>query len=238
MLAGNNCKGFTVSKPILRAAIFDLDGTLIDSEPNYYEADRRLLADYGVDFSVEMKKRFVGSGNVEMIQEVKRMYDLPDSVDVLLDKKNRYYMEIAEKSTQAFPEMRKLVMAYHEAGVPLAVASGSSPDIIEKLTRAVGLIDCFDLLISSEEVERAKPEPDVFLEAAKKLSVEPASCIVFEDSRYGVMAGKAAGMTVVAIPTDPDDPLPEPFYRADLLFEKGMEQFTAKAVLDRFPLSV
>ncbi len=208
--------------------IFDLDGTLIDSEPNYYESDRMLLADYGVEFSEEMKKKYVGVGNSFMMEDLRRRYNLSDPMEVLLEKKNRYYMDIARRNTQAFPEMKKLVERLAAEGYRLAIASGSSPEVIEELTEIVGLRKYFELLVSSEEVPRGKPAPDIFLLTAEKLGIKSAEAIVLEDTQYGVEAAVRAGMRCVAIPTI-TDPLDANFIMADLLFADGMKDFSADA---------
>ncbi|MFC7439748.1 HAD family hydrolase [Laceyella putida] len=123
--------------------------------------------------------------------------------------------------------MRKFLDLLKGAGYPLAVASGSSAAIIGSVLKQTGLQTYFDVVLSSEEVPRGKPAPDVFLEAAKRLGVAPEHCVVMEDSQYGVEAAKAAGMGCVAIPYLTDRPLAEPFLQADFLCEDGMDGFSA-----------
>jgi HAD superfamily hydrolase (TIGR01509 family) len=83
----------------------------------------------------------------------------------------------------------------------MAVASGSSREVVEKTLQILGVSDWFDEVISSNEVANGKPAPDVFLEAASRLGVDPVDCVVFEDARSGIIAARAAGMEVVAVPT-------------------------------------
>ncbi|MFI8002931.1 HAD family hydrolase [Streptomyces sp. NPDC086010] len=214
------------------SVLFDLDGTLVDSEPNYYEAGRRLLARHGVgDFSWEDHTRFIGIGTRETLTVLRAEYGIEAPVDELLAAKNALYLELAGTSTTAFPEMRALVERLHAAGVPMAVASGSSRAAIAAALAVTGLDTYLPVFVSAEEVERGKPEPDVFVEAARRLGVAPSSCVVLEDAAPGVRAARAAGMRCVAIPdaeAAPDDAV---FAGADLLFPGGQAEFTAAAVL-------
>ncbi|MFJ8750419.1 HAD family hydrolase [Streptomyces sp. NPDC102441] len=213
--------------------LFDLDGTLVDSEPNYYEAGRRLLARYGVrDFSWENHTRFIGIGTRETLTVLREEYGIEAPVDELLAGKNALYLELAGTSTRAFPEMRALVERLHEGGVPMAVASGSSRAAIEASLSVTGLDAYLPLYVSAEEVAHGKPEPDVFLEAARRLGVAPDSCVVLEDAVPGVRAAHAAGMRCVAVPDDRATADGAAFGKAELLFPGGQAEFTAAAVLE------
>lgn len=213
--------------------LFDLDGTLIDSEPNYYEAGRRLLARHGVpDFSWENHTRFIGIGTRETLTVLRREYGIEAPVDELLAGKNALYLELAGASTAAFPEMRALVRRLHGRGVPMAVASGSSRAAIAATLAVTGLDAYLPLYVSAEEVAQGKPEPDVFLEAARRLGVAPDSCVVLEDAVPGVRAAHAAGMRCVAIPDTEAAADGAAFEEAELFFPGGQAEFTAAAVLD------
>ncbi|MFH8759116.1 HAD family hydrolase [Streptomyces atroolivaceus] len=215
------------------SVLFDLDGTLIDSEPNYYEAGRRLLARYGVrDFSWENHTRFIGIGTRETLTVLREEYGIEAPVEELLAGKNALYLELAGASTTAFPEMRILVERLHGDGVPMAVASGSSRAAIAATLSVTGLDAYLPVYVSAEEVARGKPEPDVFLEAARRLGVAAGSCVVLEDAVPGLRAAHAAGMRCVAVPL-PDAGADEAaFGKAELLFPGGQEEFTAAALLD------
>ncbi|MET9802008.1 HAD family phosphatase [Streptomyces sp. NPDC006368] len=221
------------SSTTLTAVIFDLDGTLVDSEPNYYEAGRRLLESHGVtDFSWEHHTDFIGIGTRETLEILKEEYALAAPVDDLLAAKNRHYLQLARAATEVFPQMRMFVELLHREGVPMAVASGSSRAAIEAVLHGTGLDAYLTTLVSAEEVERGKPAPDVFLEAARRLGVEPAHCVVLEDAPPGAAAAYAAGMRCVAVPYVPstaDDPA---FLTAGLLLRGGQVEFTARAAYD------
>lgn len=211
-----------------RAVVFDLDGTLVDSEPLYYEAGRRLLAEHGVpDFSWDDHARFIGIGTRETLETLRRERGLAAPVDELLAGKNRLYLELARAGTEVFPEMRELVERLHAAGHPMAVASGSSRQAIDAVLGATALDPLLPLRVSAEEVPHGKPHPDIFLETARRLGVSPTDCVVLEDAPPGAEAAHRAGMPCLAVPYLPATRSHPAFTAAALLFPGGQSEFDA-----------
>jgi len=217
----------------LEGVIFDMDGTLVDSEPLWWESDRKFVERFGGSYDEAFRNECVGMGSKNFVLLIKEKFALTQSVEELLALKDRLYLEVAEGRTRAFPEMVKLVKAFALEKMPMAVASASSRTIIEKVLKEAGLRDYFGPHVySSDLVPRAKPFPDVFLFAAEKLGVQPHDVLVFEDSQHGVEAGKAAKMKVCAIPQVWTEKNRISLQKADLLYRKGMDEFTAESVLD------
>ncbi|MFB7927949.1 HAD family hydrolase [Streptomyces sp. NPDC056039] len=215
------------------SVIFDLDGTLVDSEPNYYEAGRQTLAEHGVlDFSWADHERYVGISTQETVADWKERYGLRASVEELFTVKNRRYLELARSSTRAYPEMRRFVELLAAEDVPMAVASGSSPGAIEAVLAGTGLDAQLRTVVSADEVAHGKPAPDVFLEAARRLGADPAGCVVLEDAAPGAAAAHAAGMRCIAIPYVPAQADAPEFTTAGLLLRGGQEEFTAQTAFD------
>ncbi|WP_329113691.1 HAD family hydrolase [Streptomyces sp. NBC_01465] len=213
--------------------IFDLDGTLVDSEQNYFAAGRQLLARYGVsDFDWENHSRFIGISTRETLETLSAEYGIEAPLDELLAAKNALYLELARTSTEVFSEMRKFVERLHADGVPTAVASGSSLAAIDAILVGTGLDALFTVVVSAEEVAHGKPEPDVFLEAARRLGADPAGCVVVEDAVPGAAAAHAAGMRCIAVPYVAGSSGDPAFAAAGLLFPGGQGEFTAQAALD------
>lgn len=212
------------------AVIFDLDGTLVDSEPNYFEALRKVLGEHGVDFTPECNKQYIGIGVKEVIDRIKTAYAIDESAAVMMERINACYIDCAKKNTPVFPEMKKLVAELKKNDYPLAVASGSSRSTIEMILSTSRMERYFDVVISSEEVAKGKPAPDVFLEAARRLGILPERCLVVEDSQYGVLAAKSAAMYCVAMPGVFDESMQEHYALADMLFKNGIHDFSAEQV--------
>lgn len=212
----------------IKAVIFDLDGTLVDSEPLYFESDRKLLSKFPqIPFDEEFKDKYVGIGARDMLTELKKIYGFPDEISDLLLEKNRLYMELARKRTRLFPEMKILLEKLKDSGFKLAVASGSSLPVIREILDLAKISKYFDCLTSAEEVPKGKPDPAVFLKTAQRLDVNPQECVVLEDSWPGLEAAQAASMPCIAIPTLTED-THHRFEKADLLFKEGMESFSAE----------
>ncbi|MET9524776.1 HAD family hydrolase [Streptomyces coeruleorubidus] len=215
------------------SVIFDLDGTLVDSEPNYYEAGRQTLAEHGVrDFDWTDHERYVGISTQETVADWIERYGMRASVEELFTAKNRRYLELARSSTRAYPEMRKFVELLAAEGVPMAVASGSSPEAIEAVLTGTGLDAHLRTVVSADEVAHGKPAPDVFLEAARRLGADPAACVVLEDAAPGAAAAHAAGMRCIALPYVAAQADAPEFATAGLLLRGGQEEFTAQAAYD------
>jgi HAD superfamily hydrolase (TIGR01509 family) len=211
----------------IRGAIFDLDGTLLDTEDNYYEADRRVLAELGIPFSKEEKRRYIGGSTWDMMVDVQRRFELPITPEELVLRKNTVYLEVAREATALFPKMTRLLELVRARGLPVAIASGSSPEVLRTLLEAVGLLPGIGVVVSAEEVPRGKPHPDIFEEAARRLGIPAHECVAIEDSQHGVESAKRAFMRCIAVPYLTDQPLSDRFAMADLLFDGGMQSFDA-----------
>ncbi|WP_329352102.1 HAD family phosphatase [Streptomyces sp. NBC_01261] len=215
------------------SVIFDLDGTLVDSEPNYYEATRQTLAEHGVpDFTWAQHERFVGISTQETLVLLKERHGLKAPVEELLAETNRRYLALARAATRVYPEMRKFVELLAAEGVPMAVASGSSPEAIEAILTGTGLDASLRTAVSADEVARGKPAPDVFLEAARRLGAAPADCVVLEDAAPGAAAAHAAGMRCIAIPYVAAQADAPEFATAGLLLRGGQAEFSAQGAYD------
>ncbi len=208
----------------VKAVIFDLDGTLIDSEENHYESDRVLLARRGVSFSREDKKAFVGKDINEMVRRIKANYGLASDVQSLMDEKNAIYRSLALKSSRLYPPMKRILDEFRKRKLPMSIATGSNASIAGEILESLGVRDFFSMIVSSSEVRKGKPEPDIFLETARRMGVAPSATIVFEDTRFGVEAALRAGMTCVALPAPSDTADDKIFQQADCLIKGGPDE--------------
>lgn len=185
-----------------RALLWDLDGTLIDSEPLHRKAILETLASLGVDPGNLDPDDFVGRGERDFWSFCKDKFRLEPPLHDLVDAKDTRYAELVRNELVVMPGAVDCLETFQRAGVAMAVASGSSPRAIAAAVSAVGIGHYFKELVSSLDpaVPRSKPHPDVFLEAARRLLVSPERCLVIEDAQWGVRAAVAANMRVIAVP--------------------------------------
>ncbi|TWV48868.1 HAD family phosphatase [Streptomyces misionensis] len=212
------------------AVTFDLDGTLVDSEPNYYEASRRVLAEQGVtDYGWAEHQAYVGIGTWDTALLWRERHGLRAPAEDLLDATDRHYLELARAHTRVYPEMRGFLELLAADGVPTAVASGSTPQAMAAVLAGTGLGALVRVVVSVADVPRGKPAPDVFLEAARRLGADPADCVVLEDAAPGAVAAHVAGMRCIAIPYVAAQADAPGFATADLLLRGGQPEFTARS---------
>ncbi len=209
------------------AVIFDFDGTVVDSEPNYYLADKKLLSQYDIEFTKEMKEEYIGIGSLNMVRQIKKRFNIQEKESVLLARKNDYYLQIAMEKTEVFPEMLDFIKRLKRENIRMGLATGCSRNILDPLLSKLKLDNYFDVVLTAEEVMRGKPEPDIFLETAKRLRIDAKCCVVVEDSEYGIEAGIRAKMNVIGIPYILRKPLPDIFSKCSLLFDSGQTSFNS-----------
>ncbi|MFI2204875.1 HAD family hydrolase [Streptomyces sp. NPDC020192] len=220
-----------MSDPGALSVVLDLDGTLVDSEPNYYEASRQTPAGYGVrGYTWADHESYVGISTLETAARWRERYGLSATARELLAGMNPRYLAPARTRTPVFPEMRTFVELLAAERVPTAVASGSSPEAIEAILEGTGLGTFLRTAVSAEEVRHGKPAPDILLEAARRLDADPADCVVLEDAAPGAAAAHAAGMRCIAIPYVAAQADAPGFATADLLLRGGQREFTAQSV--------
>lgn len=182
----------------MKAVIFDMDGVIINSEPLHFQLEKELLEELGGKFTKEIHKAFVGTTDYHMWKKLKEQFNLKPSVEEIIKmKKERFLKRIDEiKITENFMDFMLLL---YSKGFPMAIASSNNRKIVDVVVNKFGLDKYMKFIISGEEVQKGKPDPEIFLTAAKKLGVNPEECLVIEDAENGVKAAKAAGMKCIGL---------------------------------------
>ena len=186
----------------LDAVIFDLDGTLFDSMGMWRQIDIEFLAQFGIALPEDLQDCIEGMSFSETAVYFKERFDLPWSLDEIKDCWNRMALYKYGHEVQLKPGAGDFVRKLKEAGVPMAIASSNSRELINAVLENHNMCADFDAVVISCEVPKGKPAPDVFLLAAKRVGADPVRCIVFEDIVPGIIGGKAAGMSVCAVEDD------------------------------------
>ena len=194
---------------MIKAIIFDMDGVLVDSEPIHIEIEKQQFLLNNISISEEEHHQYMGISSEIMWKTIAERHPLTLPLNELIEQhrieSHRYFSELAE--IPVMPGLVELLERLKTKDYPMAVASSSTPEIIELILNKTKLKKYFQVMVSSEQAGKSKPEPDVFILAAQKLGVSPTDCMVIEDSTNGIKAALAARMMCVAYQGPDTDPM-------------------------------
>jgi HAD superfamily hydrolase (TIGR01509 family) len=213
---------------VIEAIIFDLDGVLLDSEQVWDEAREQLAKARGGRWHENAQRDMMGMSSLEWSRYMHDVIGLPEPPEEIS-------REVVERMAKLYREHLPVVPGAREAvdrlavRWPLGLASSSNRELIDLALELLGVEHLFKATVSSEEVARGKPAPDVYLEAARRLGVEPTHAAAIEDSENGIRAAKAAGMRVIAIPNPHFPPAEDALTQADAQLQ-SLEELTPEVV--------
>jgi HAD superfamily hydrolase (TIGR01509 family) len=216
---------------LIRAVIFDLDGLLLDSESAWDGGRKALVAEAGLDWPDGATEAMLGMSSPEWSRYVHDELGVPLEPAEISDRVVAHVLDTYEERLPLLPGAEAAVERI-AARWPLALASSSNREVIETVMATSGWGDVFRAWVSSEEVERGKPEPDVFLEAARRIGLDPAEGAGVEDSHNGILAASAAGLRVVAIPNREFPPGQAALAEADVVLG-SLNELTPEAIGSR-----
>jgi HAD superfamily hydrolase (TIGR01509 family) len=184
----------------IEAVVFDMDGVLVDTEHLWDEVREQLTDEWGGRYTPDAQRAMMGMSSLEWSRYLHEVVGLREPPEAINAEVVRRMLARYELDLPVVPGAREAVRRLHADGLALAVASSSNRELIDAVLRRLELEALFRVTVSSEEVSRGKPAPDVYLEAARRLRVAPERCVAVEDSASGIRAAHAAGMRVVAYP--------------------------------------
>jgi HAD superfamily hydrolase (TIGR01509 family) len=215
-------------REMIEAVVFDLDGVLIQSEELWNEVREQLAQERGGRYDAQAQRDMMGMSSPEWSRYMHVVVGLPESPDEIMDEvvalMEARYREELPLIPGAVAAVERLAARW-----PLGLASSSNRVLIDLVLELSGLGRFFRATVSSEEVARGKPAPDVYLEACRRLGVEPTRAAAVEDSHAGIAAAKAAGMRVIAIPNPSFPPGDDALANADLVL-RSLDELTPEAV--------
>jgi HAD superfamily hydrolase (TIGR01509 family) len=213
---------------LIAAVVFDLDGVIVDSEQVWDEVREQYVREAGGTYTESATRDMMGMSSVEWSRYMAEALGVPGTPDEI---NAAIVQRMLERYGEAPPLIPGAVEAVRRCAErwPLAVASSSNPELIEVVLDSAGLHDVIPLAVSSQEVARGKPAPDVYVEAARRLGVDPKTCAAVEDSHNGIRSAKAAGMRVIAIPNPHFPPDDEALAYADVVLH-SIAELTPEAI--------
>jgi len=216
---------------VIEAVVFDMDGVLLDSEHVWDEAREELVKDRGGRWHDGAQRDMMGMSSLEWSRYMHDRLGVPEPPVEISAEVVRRLEAVYREHLPAVPGASEAV-ARLAARWPLGLASSSNRELIELALELLGAAHLFQATVSSEEVARGKPAPDVYLEAARRLAVDPARAAAVEDSHNGILSAKAAGMRVLAIPNHRFPPGADAVAQADVVLD-SLAELTAGAVEPR-----
>lgn len=183
--------------PHIRGLVFDCDGTIADTMPAHYKAWVQALGEHNVEFPEAMFYEMGGIPTPRIIELLNERHGHNMPVMETVDYKESLFEKLIPQVMPIEPVVN--VIREYDGKLPMAVATGGFRHICHKTLDVLGLRHKFKAIVTAEDVTHGKPSPDIFLEAARKLGVDPKLCLAFEDANLGVQAAEAAGMQVVDV---------------------------------------
>ena len=206
----------------MAAVVFDLDGVIVDSEHVWNEARMQLAEERGGLWHPGAQRAMMGMSSTEWSRYMHEVIELPEPPEEISAEVVRRLSAIYRRELPLIPgavaAVRRLAARF-----PLGLASSSNRELIDLVLDLAGIADCFQTTVSSEEVARGKPAPNVYLETARLLELPPEDCAAVEDSHNGILSARRAGMRVIAIPNPRYPPEEEALAEADLVLRSAKE---------------
>lgn len=195
---------------MIKACLIDVDGFLVNSEELYLEANKMYFKTIGFEFTEELHRQGTGKKFVQWIKTILPSSD--KSGEKIFRERNVIFYELAKKRLNLLPGVYEFLELV-KGNFKTSIVTSSPKDYLELVFELTGIQKFFDVVITEEMVIKGKPDPECYLLAATELSVKPDECVVFEDAPNGVLAGKNAGMKVIAVPSY--------YVKGDLAFQKA-----------------
>jgi len=186
---------------MIKALIFDMDGLMIDSERLYFETEREIASSFGKIVNNTTLWKMMGRKPIESLKIFADDLDLPMSPDELLEMRDEMMLERLKNDLVPMKGLREILNTF-DGRLEMAVATGAVQLFLDLVLDQLKIRHYFKFLQASDDIERGKPDPEIYLKTIDALNVLPSECVILEDSSNGALAGKRAGGQVIAVPTE------------------------------------
>ena len=184
---------------MFRAVIFDMDGVVIDSEESHILSEKKAFSKYGIKIKSNELREYSGTTAKYMFSMLIEKYNLDAVPDDILNEKNKWIYDYVKEKAVLFRGFSELVRELKRMKVKTALASSSPKKLVEFVVKNYNLRSVFNAVVSGDDVAKSKPDPEIFLLAARLLGIKPEDCAVIEDAVTGVVSAKSAGMYCIAV---------------------------------------
>jgi len=185
----------------MKAIIFDMDGLMVDSERLYHQVQHEIAGRYNKILPEDTRQNMMGRKPLESLRIFVRELSISDDANKVLQLRNTIMREKYKKELELMPGLIQIIN-YFYGKLKLAIATGAQLEFLDIVVDKFGIRNKFEVLQASDDIERGKPDPEIYLKTCKRLGFKPEDCIVLEDSLNGVLAGKNAGCYVIAVPEE------------------------------------
>jgi len=202
----------------MKAIIFDMDGLMIDSERLYRQVQYDIAHRFDRVLTEEIRRKMMGRKPIQSIRFFVKELNIPEEPEKILEYRSNIMREKLKTDLAAMPGLNHIIDTFYNR-LKLAIATGAQKEFLDIVVDQLNIREKFHVLQHSDDIEKGKPDPEIYLKACSKLSLIPQDCIVLEDSLNGVLAGKSAGCFVIAVPSEytrMEDFSPAGYVAADL----------------------
>ena len=186
----------------IKAVIFDLDGTLVESMSMWKDIDVEYLEKFNLPVPENLQQDIEGLNMYQTAVYFKETFNIPDCLEDIMAAWNEMAFEKYTCEIPLKPGVRPFLEALKKKHIPCGIATTNSRFLTEAILTSHQIHSFFSVIVTGDEITKGKPDPEIYLKAAEKMNVSPEECLVFEDIPYGIMAGKQAGMRVCAVEDD------------------------------------
>jgi HAD superfamily hydrolase (TIGR01509 family) len=208
------------TSPRIRAVIYDVDGTMVDSEPLHIAAWDKTLQRYGFtlsDVSKEFQATMAGKKPIAIAEHMINELRVPVAATDFLETKTKLFTEAAKTGLKGMPGVTESVGRLKEAGYLLAIGTSLDRNYVNMVLGRLGLEVSFSVIVTGDQIKNGKPDPETYLTVAKQLGIDPSECVVLEDARSGIQSAKAAGAWCIAI--ENPNAVPQDTSEADIVVQ-------------------
>lgn len=188
----------------IKAIIYDFDGTIVNTETAHLKAWQRTINDFGyklTDLSSKIRLNMIGKKPIAIAKEIVEYLQLKISPNDLFNKKSEYLLENIYATVKLNSGIKNVLKYQKNKGYKIAIGSSGEKNYITKILTKFDLINYFDVIVTGEEINKGKPDPETYIAVINKLHLSPSECIVIEDAKNGIKAGKKAGCFCIALLT-------------------------------------